>query len=175
VVAGAKIESNHLESKTRLGASSRMITLILNFLKIVGPFAAIAFILKFYDDFLDSSPYWRRKDLIARFIGAVALFCVSGEIAYDVYSSPKDWGETSDIRFLGFVSFAGAIWLVILTAKEWKERKKLEAHWEKVMSNKNQVQDIQKNPQAYRDDFKRWIERNRPLLATWKNPPNLQN
>jgi hypothetical protein len=51
-----------------------------------------------------------------------------------------------------------------------KEKNELEKSWVRIILNPNNVQDIQRHPEAYRDDFKQWIEEIQPdLLLPAKN------
>ncbi len=62
-----------------------------------------------------------------------------------------------------FFVFGG---LILCGATEnWKERNRLEKSWERTISNPENVQDIHKHPENYRDDFKKWIKENHPELA----------
>jgi hypothetical protein len=72
-----------------------------------------------------------------------------------------------------FFSVGGVIlWEVV---KKWKERDELEKSWKRMISNPDNIQDINKHPENYRDDFKQWIKENHPHLAFWDLPPNSSN
>jgi hypothetical protein len=72
-----------------------------------------------------------------------------------------------------FFFFGGVIlWQVV---KKWKERNELEKSWEQMLSNPDNIQEIHKHPENYRNDFKQWIRENHPHLAFWELPPNSSN
>ena len=72
-----------------------------------------------------------------------------------------------------FFFFGGIVlWDVI---KKWKERNELEKSWKRMISNPDNIQDIHKHPENYRDDFKQWIKENHPHLAFWDLPPHSSN
>ena len=71
-----------------------------------------------------------------------------------------------------FLFAGGLLWGVIGT---WKERDELENSWERTISNPENQQDVQKHPELYRDDFKKWINENHPHLKIWTVPPNSSN
>jgi hypothetical protein len=45
-----------------------------------------------------------------------------------------------------------------------KEKNELEKSWARIILNPNNVQDIRRHPEAYRDDFKQWIREIQPDL-----------
>jgi hypothetical protein len=61
------------------------------------------------------------------------------------------------------------LWNVI---KKWKERDELEKSWKRMISNTDNIEDIHKHPENYRDEFKQWVKENHPHLASWNLPPN---
>jgi len=67
--------------------------------------------------------------------------------------------------FLGGI----VLWNII---KQWKERDELEKSWKRMVSNPDNIEDIHKHPENYRDDFKQWIKENHPHSAFWNLPPN---
>jgi hypothetical protein len=67
--------------------------------------------------------------------------------------------------FLGGI----VLWNVI---KKWKERDELEKSWKRMISNTDNIEDIHKHPENYRDEFKQWVKENHPHLASWNLPPN---
>jgi hypothetical protein len=58
---------------------------------------------------------------------------------------------------------------------KWREKNELEKSWKRMISNPDNIKDIHKHPENYRDDFKKWIKENRPDLAFWDLPPNSSN
>jgi hypothetical protein len=59
--------------------------------------------------------------------------------------------------------------------KKWKERNELEKSWELAISNPSNVQEIQRHPESYRDDFRQWIKENHPNLLLQAKPGNPKN
>lgn len=72
-----------------------------------------------------------------------------------------------------FFVFAGTILCGAIQA--WRKRDELEKSWERTISNPENLQEVHKHPELYRDDFKKWINENHPNLRIWTLPPNSSN
>ena len=71
-----------------------------------------------------------------------------------------------------FLFGGGLLWEV---TRAWKERSELEETWKRMISNPENLKDIHKHPEIYRDDFKQWIKENHPHLSIWTLPPHSSN
>jgi hypothetical protein len=102
---------------------------------------------------------------------------------------PEQWDQVSQSEYrrdsldkgVMLILFgAGAVWTLIHLWREKdkaeKEKDALEKHWEEFISNPQNLVDIHKHPEFYRDDFRKWVSENYPSrLKTWTSPPHSSN
>lgn len=144
----------------------------------------------------------QRKGVVALAVLSVVLFVLAGHCAWDGLThrgngvwlfggdKPGTGGQIGTDEFeavipeaqykrncygaagLFFVFGAGFLWEV---TRAWKARNDLENSWERMIANPDNLQEVHKHPERYRDDFKRWINQNHPALRIWTVPPDSSN
>jgi hypothetical protein len=93
-----------------------------------------------------------KKEMLAWMAGATGLFYLGGDRVWeDLWREAVLW-------------FGLGGWVLWLGIKKQKERNEQEASWKQSVSDQDNVQDIQRHPENYRDDFKKWLNENHPNL-----------
>ena len=97
----------------------------------------------------------------------------SGADEYQAVIPEAEYKRHCYVGAVMFFVFAGIF--MVGGIEKWRERNELEKSWERAISNPENLQEIHKHPELYRDDFKMWINENHPNLKIWTLPPNSSN
>jgi hypothetical protein len=72
---------------------------------------------------------------------------------------------------MGVIMLVLGVWVWVAIAKWARTKNELEKSWVRMILNPNNVQEIQRHPEQYREDFRQWIKEHHPHLLLQANRP----